>query len=157
MKNTQQRRSNCPINFALETFGDTWSLLIIRDMVYFGKKTYGDFLASEEGIATNILASRLARLEQNGIVVKRPLDEDRRKEGYFLTEKGLDLIPLLSEMANWSARYDPHTGAPAAWIALVTAERDKMLKLTRETVQNGGSVFLGEDSVWNKVMQQGKQ
>ncbi len=154
MKNTQHRRSNCPINFALETFGDTWSLLIIRDMVYFGKKTYGDFLASEEGIATNILASRLARLEQKRIIVKRPLEEDRRKEAYFLTEKGLDLIPLLLEMANWSARYDPGTEAPAAWIALVHAEKDRMLRLIRETVQNGGSIFGGEESVWNKLTRQ---
>lgn len=154
MKNTQHRRSNCPINFALEIFGDTWSLLIIRDMVYFGKKTYGDFLASEEGIATNILASRLAHLEQTGILVKRPCASDRRKEGYFLTEKGLDLIPLLLDMADWSARHDPHTGAPAAWIALVNAEKDRMLRLIRETVQNGGSVFGGEESVWSKVAPQ---
>jgi DNA-binding HxlR family transcriptional regulator len=63
MKHTHQRRSDCPINFALETFGDPWSLLLIRDIVYFGKNTYGEFLVSEEGMATNILASRLAHLE----------------------------------------------------------------------------------------------
>jgi DNA-binding HxlR family transcriptional regulator len=68
MKKNQQRRSDCPINVALETFGDTWSLFIIRDMVYFGKKTYGEFLASEESIATNILASRLVHLEQQGML-----------------------------------------------------------------------------------------
>src|SRR5205085_10457184 len=72
MKHTQQRRSDCPINFALETFGDPWSLLLIRDIVYFGKKTYGEFLASEEGMATNILASRLARLEEQGSLMKKP-------------------------------------------------------------------------------------
>jgi hypothetical protein len=64
MKHKHQRRSDCSINFALETVGDPWSLLIIRDIVYFGKKTYGEFLASEEGIATNVLADRLAHLEQ---------------------------------------------------------------------------------------------
>src|SRR5947208_6372448 len=106
MKHTNQRRSDCPINFALETFGDMWSLLIIRDIVYFGKKTYGEFLASEEGIATNILASRLALLEQKGMLVKKPHEEDKRKEMYVLTEKGLDIIPILVEMANWSAQYD---------------------------------------------------
>src|SRR5262245_20202306 len=95
MKHTQHRRSDCPINFALETFGDSWSLLIIRDIIYFGKKTYGEFLASEEGMATNILASRLARLEEQGILVKNPLEQDKRKEEYVLTEKGLDLIPVL--------------------------------------------------------------
>ena len=151
MKHTHQRRSDCPINFALETFGDPWSLLLIRDLVYFGKKTYGEFLASEEGMATNILASRLAHLEQQGILVKRPCAQDKRKEEYLLTEKGLDLIPVLVEMANWSAQYDPHTAAPAAWIALMQADREKMISLMRETVQNGGSVFAGEDSLLNRT------
>ena len=147
MKHTHHRRSDCPINFALEIFGDTWSLLIIRDIVYFGKKTYGDFLGSEEGMATNILASRLAHLEHQGILVKKLSEHDRRKEEYALTEKGLDLIPILVEMANWSAQHDPHTAAPAAWIALMNAEREKMIRLIRETVQNGGSVFVGEKSL----------
>ena len=107
MKQKQYRRSDCPINFALETFGDMWSLLIVRDIVYFGKKTYGEFLESDEGIATNILASRLAQLEQKGVLLKKPHDTDKRKEVYALTEKGLDLIPILLELANWSAQHDP--------------------------------------------------
>jgi len=152
MKHTQHRRSDCPINFALETFGDPWSLLILRDIIYFGKKTYGEFLASDEGMATNILASRLARLEQAGILVKQPSPLDKRKEEYVLTEKGLDLIPVMVEMANWSAEYDPDTGAPAAWIALMKAEREKMIGLIRETVQNGGSVFVGEKSLISQLV-----
>jgi DNA-binding HxlR family transcriptional regulator len=79
LKQTLSRRSNCPINFSLETFGDMWSLLIVRDMVYFGKKTYGEFLNSDERIATNILASRLTQLEQNGIIMKTRCEEDRRR------------------------------------------------------------------------------
>src|SRR5438034_5603969 len=126
MKHTQHKRSDCPINFCLETFGDTWSLLIIRDIVYFGKKTYGEFLESEEGIATNILASRLAQLEQKGILVKTPHETDKRKEIYALTEKGLDLIPILLDMADWGARHDPQTVAPQSWIDLVNANREKM-------------------------------
>ncbi len=152
MKHTQHRRSDCPINFALETFGDTWSLLIIRDIVYFGKQTYGEFLASEEGIATNILANRLARLEQQGILTKLPHPTDVRKERYVLTEKGLDLIPVLVEIANWSAAYDPQTGAPPAWIALMKAEREKMIGLIRETVRNGDSVFVGPNSLISQLM-----
>src|SRR5581483_1900738 len=147
MKHKYQRRSDCPINFALEVFGDPWSLLIIRDIVYFGKSTYGEFLASEEGMATNILANRLAQLEQQGVLVKKVSEKDKRKEEYVLTEKGLDLIPVLVEMANWSAEYDPHTGAPAAWIALMKADREKMIRLIRETVQSGSSVFVGEKSL----------
>src|SRR5213080_2726220 len=144
MKHTHQRRSDCPINFALEMFGDPWSLLIIRDIVYFGKNTYGEFLASEEGMATNILANRLAHLENQGILVKKLSEKDKRKEEYVLTEKGLDLIPVLVELANWSAQHDPHTAAPAAWIALMEAEKEKMIQLIRETVQSGGCVFVGE-------------
>ncbi len=152
MKHKQHRRSDCPINFALETLGDTWSLLLIRDMVYFGKKTYGEFLASEEGIATNILASRLAHLEQQGIVVKKPFASEKRKEMYVLTEKGLDLIPLLVEMANWSAEYDPHTAAPPTWIALMKAEKEKMIQLIRQTVQSGRSVFSGPESLISTLL-----
>jgi DNA-binding HxlR family transcriptional regulator len=147
MKKKQQRRSDCPINFALETFGDTWSLLIIREMVYFGKKTYGEFLELEEGIATNILASRLAQLEQKGILVKKHSETDKRKEVYSLTEKGLDLIPILLELASWGAQHDPQTGAPQEWIALVNANKKKMIRLIRETVQRGSSIFSGPDSV----------
>ena len=147
MKHKYQRRSDCPINFALEVFGDPWSLLIIRDIVYFGKSTYGEFLASEEGMATNILANRLAQLGQQGLLVKKLSEKDKRKEEYVLTEKGLDLIPVLVEMANWSAEHDPRTGAPVAWIALMKADREKMIRLIRETVQSGGSVFVGEKSL----------
>ncbi|MEP7285858.1 MAG: helix-turn-helix domain-containing protein [Chloroflexota bacterium] len=146
-----QRRSNCPISFALEAFGDTWSLLIIRDIVYFGKKTYGDFLESEEGIATNILATRLTQLEEKGILIKKPHAMDKRKEVYQLTEKGLDLIPVLLELANWSIKHDPQTGAPADWIEMVNANREPMLKLIRETVQNGGAIFAGPDSLVSKL------
>ena len=151
MKMKQHRRSDCPINFALETFGDRWSLLIIRDMVYFGKKTYGEFLASDEGMATNILASRLVQLEQKGILVKKPHDTDKRKEVYLLTEKGLALIPILLEMAGWSAQHDPQTSAPQAWTAMVKADKEKMIRLIRETVQSGGSIFAGPNSVVSKL------
>jgi DNA-binding HxlR family transcriptional regulator len=152
MKHTQCRRSDCPINFALETFGDPWSLLIIRDIVYFGKKTYGEFLESEEGMATNILASRLTRLEQQGILMKRPSSSDKRKDEYILTEKGLDLIPVMVELADWSARHDPQTGAPPAWIALMRAEKEKMIQRIRETVQSGACVFVGENSLLSQLV-----
>ena len=128
-----------------------WSLLIVRDIVYFGKKTYGEFLDSDEGIATNILASRLAQLEDKGILVKKPHETDRRKEIYELTEKGLDLIPVLLELANWGAHHDPQTSAPKEWIDLVNAEKEKMTQLIRATVQSGGSVFVGPNSVVSKL------
>lgn len=147
----KQRRSDCPISFGLETFGDTWSLLIIRDIVYFGKRTYGEFLASEEGIASNILATRLLHLEQSGILMKQPYEADKRKDIYTLTETGLDLIPILLEIASWSAKHDPQTGAPQQWIGFVNANKDRVIALIRETVQNGGSIFVGENSVISQV------
>ena len=97
-------RSNCPVNFGLETFGDKWSLLIVRDIVFWGKKTYGDFLNSDEGIASNILASRLAQLEENGIVRREKNPSDKRKDLFSLTEKGMELIPLLVEIVAWSGK-----------------------------------------------------
>src|SRR5262249_30239537 len=147
MKHKHHRRSDCPINFALETFGDSWSLLIVRDIVYFGKKTYGEFLESDEGIATNILASRLAQLEQKGLLLKKPQEGDKHKVLYVLTEKGLDLIPILLELAAWSAQHDPQTAAPQAWIARVNADKATLKRCIRETVQRGGSIFVGPDSV----------
>jgi DNA-binding HxlR family transcriptional regulator len=147
----QLRRSDCPINFSLESFGDMWSLLIVRDIVYFGKKSYGEFLESDEGISTNILANRLAVLEQKGILVKRPHEADGRKEVYALTEKGLDIIPVLLEMANWGAHHDPDTAAPKEWIALVNSQKEKITRLIRTTVQEGGAIFVGPNSVLSKL------
>lgn len=144
-------KSHCPINFSLETFGDHWSLLIIRDIVYFGKKTYGEFIESEEGISSNILASRLAHLEQKGILLKKPHETDKRKEVYLLSEKGLDLIPILLEMAGWGAKYDPETDAPQSWIYAVNADRGSMIRLIRNTVQSGGSIFSGPNNVVSKL------
>ena len=104
MATSEKLRSDCPVNFGLEAFGDKWSLLIVRDIVFWGKKTYGDFLRSDEGIATNILASRLAQLEKEGILTKTPFAGDKRKDTYSLTEKGMELIPLLVEIVAWSGK-----------------------------------------------------
>lgn len=155
MKKTQQRRSDCPINFSLETFGDMWSLLIIRDIVYFGKKTYGAFLESDEHIATNILASRLVQLEANGILTKQPHKTDKRKEVYLLTDKGLDLIPILLELANFGARHDAQTGAPEMWIEMVKADREHIIERIREAVQDGRSIFVGADSLISQLVGDG--
>ena len=152
MKKNQLRRSDCPINFGLELFGDQWSLLIVRDIVYFGKKTYSEFLESDEGIATNILASRLALLEERGIVVRGPHETDRRKEVYSLTNKGLDLIPILLAMASWGAHHDAQTGAPREWIALVDGDMTGVSRTIRETVARGGSIFVGDGSVVSQLM-----
>jgi len=144
-------KSHCPINFAMESFGDPWSLLIVRDIVYFGKKTYGEFLASEERIATNVLAARLAELEKRGIIKKCDCDYDKRKDLYMLTEKGIQLIPILTEISLWSTQYDKDTGAPMDWIATVRADKDRIVRLIQDTVREGGAVFVGPDSVLSKL------
>lgn len=105
-------RSTCPISTALDIIGDKWSLLIIRDMVFNGKNTYGEFLNSEEKIATNILADRLALLEWGGIISKHNHPDHKLKIVYTLTEKGLDLVPVLIEIIAWSERHhDVHPNA----------------------------------------------
>ncbi len=104
-------RSHCPVNYGLEAFGDRWALLILRDIVFRGKRTYGEFLRSEEGFSTNILAARLQHLLETGILRREPDAHDGRREIYSLTEKGLDLIPVLFEIVLWSARHDPGSEA----------------------------------------------
>jgi DNA-binding HxlR family transcriptional regulator len=100
-------RSNCPVSRALEAIGDRWSLLILRDLILWDKRRYQEFLESEEGISTNILADRLARLERQGLISKSNDPDDKRQFVYTPTEKGLDLLPVVFEMARWSLKYDP--------------------------------------------------
>jgi DNA-binding HxlR family transcriptional regulator len=140
-------KSHCPVNFALEVFGDPWTLLIVRDIVFWGRKTYSEFLESREHISTNILADRLAHLEREGIITKKPHPTDRRKEVYSLTKKGLAIIPALLELSGWSTTFDPLSTAPRDFVALVYANRDQLFKVAQDTVARGGSLFVGPDSV----------
>jgi DNA-binding HxlR family transcriptional regulator len=105
-KTVVKRRSGCPLNASVEMLGDRWSLLIVRDMMLRGFQTYKEFLESDEGIATNILADRLSKLEAHGIISTRPDATDGRKLTYLLTPKGIDLAPVLAEMVLWAARHE---------------------------------------------------
>ena len=105
-KHKAKRRSECPLNASVEMLGDRWSLLIIRDMMLRGSRTYKDFLDCYEGIATNILADRLRKLVANGIVATAPDPADGRKQTYLLTPKGIDLAPVLTEMVLWAAAHE---------------------------------------------------
>ena len=100
-----KKRSDCPLSCSLDVFGDKWSLLIIRDLMFFKKCTYGDFLKSAEGVATNILASRLQGLEENKIIEKLEHPDSKAKVLYRLTQKGIDLMPLLGEIYLWADKY----------------------------------------------------
>jgi DNA-binding HxlR family transcriptional regulator len=129
-KSKATRRSGCPVSISLERFGDRWSLLIIRDLMVRGLKTFKEFQESGEGIATNILADRLRKLEVAGIITAESEATDGRKVNYRLTEKGIDLAPVLLELLIWAARHE-ETGAPCAVMAQMEKNREAVLAETR--------------------------
>jgi len=112
-----QQKSLCPINLALEVFGDRWSLLIVRDMMFAGKRHFREFLQSEEGISSNILTERLGKLVEHGVLSKTDDPTHKQKAIYSLTPMGIDLLPVLTQIGIWGRKYRPATkesGAPAA-------------------------------------------
>ena len=120
-------RSQCPISTALDIFGDKWSLLILRDLIFNNKNTYGQFLDTDEKIATNILADRLATLEAGGIISRHNHPDSKVKVLYKLTRKGIDLIPVLVEIILWSEKH--HEVHPHAVQFAKVARKDKKLLL----------------------------
>jgi len=102
----EKTRSDCPISCSLDVFGDKWSLLIIRDIMLRGKLSYSEFLESEEKIASNILVNRLTVLTEEGILLKQVSPTNKSKFIYNLTEKGIDLLPIVIEIMDWGAKYN---------------------------------------------------
>ena len=123
---------NCPIFFSLEIFGDKWSLLILRDILHFDKRHYNEFLDSQEGISTNILADRLKRLEKEGIISKKRDPDNRKQFIYSPTKKCLDLVPIILEITVWGAKYDPDTKAPPKEIAKIKMSRKEYIQNIRD-------------------------
>ena len=121
--------------------GDRWSLLIIRDLMVRGLRTFREFQKSGEGIATNILADRLQKLEASGIITAEEQETDRRRVNYRLTEKGIDLAPVLLELLIWGARHE-ETGAPCALIAEMEKNREQVLAEARRRWQERDSTPL---------------
>jgi DNA-binding HxlR family transcriptional regulator len=105
----RQARSDCPIGYSLDVFGDKWTLLILRDLLVRQKRYYQDFLNSGEGIATNILADRLKNLLDNGLLTKTDNPQNRRQTIYSPTKKAIALLPVLGEMAKWGLRFGAKT------------------------------------------------
>jgi len=104
----EPHKSHCPVNLMVEVVGDKWTLLILRDMIFYNRRHFNELLRlSEEGIASNILRDRLAMLEREGMVTKgrSPEDVHKQKLTYSLTEKSIDLLPLFVEAIGWSAKY----------------------------------------------------
>lgn len=130
----QTRRSGCPINLTLEQLGDRWSLIVIRDVMFGNRRSYGELLEqSEEGIASNILADRLKHLTESGLLTRIPDPNHRQKVIYSLTQAAIELVPLLVHMAAWGRR---HTNP------------SKELSVRAELLENGGP------SLWNALMEE---
>jgi DNA-binding HxlR family transcriptional regulator len=136
-------RSYCPINLSLEIFGDTWSLLVLRDMMFAGKRHFRELLQSDEHISSNILADRLARLVEQGLLTKADDPTHKQKAIYSLTEKGIALLPVVVQIGAWGSRWVPDAkkldapsrkiireiqeGGPRAWARLMDELRAQHL------------------------------
>jgi len=129
-RSRRARRSGCPVSVSLEMLGDRWSLLIVRDMMVRGLRTFKDFQESGEGIATNVLADRLHRLQAAGIISTEADETDGRRMNYRLTEKGIDLAPLLLDLLIWGARHEK-TLAPCAVIDEMERNREWVIAEAR--------------------------
>ena len=130
----RRRKSDCPVHFALEVLGDPWTLLIVRDVMFKARTSYTDFLRAEEGIATNVLADRLKRLQALGLIRRRGTG---RGATYALTEKGLDLLPAMLELVSWSARHDRQTAAPPDFVARIRRDREAVATELRKHLRRG--------------------
>jgi DNA-binding HxlR family transcriptional regulator len=131
-----KRRSGCPVSVSLEILGDRWSLLIIRDLMVRGLETFKEFQASGEGIASNILADRLRKLQAADIVTVEARQGDRRRIAYRLTQKGIDLAPVLLELLIWGARHEK-TAAPCGFGSQMEANRQEILGEARRRWREG--------------------
>lgn len=123
----KNRRSQCAISMALETIGDKWSLLILRDLMFTNKRSYGELQASGEKIATNILASRLQALEANEIIRKATDPNNGRRSLYFLTAKGIDLLPVIIEIRQWMEKHESAAEKCPEQVNFKGENRDQML------------------------------
>jgi DNA-binding HxlR family transcriptional regulator len=136
-----QHRSGCPVSLALEILGDRWSLLIIRDLMVRGYRSFKQFQHSGEGIATNILAARLRRLQSAGIISLEREKQDARRMNYRLTEKGIDLAPVLLELLIWGGRHEK-SGASCALIENMEQNREQIIAEARRRWKNRDSTPL---------------
>ena len=123
-----ERRSDCPVSSSLDIFGDRWSLLLVRELMLHKTRTFGDFTRTAEKIATNILASRLQVLEDYGIIKKMPFPDNKVKGLYKLTPKGVDLIPVVIELALWGESYMSNSNEFVPFLTEAKKNKPKFLK-----------------------------
>ncbi len=135
MKDTK-KRSDCPVSCSLDIWGDKWSLLIVRDLMIAKQCTYGYFLKSDEKIATNILASRLQTLEENKIIIKSDHPDSKAKVLYKLTQKGIDLLPMMIEINLWAEKYFTIPAARKAMLKEVKKDKEKFIETATKDLKN---------------------
>ena len=131
--NKTYMRSDCPVSYALDIFGDKWTFLIIRDLLQ-GKKFYKEFLNSKEGIATNILSDRLKKLESNDLIHSKIYQELKTKKEYTLTEKGKDLIPIIVDFMVWSDKYQQGLAVTKDFITKANNDRGNLISAIRSSL-----------------------
>ena len=127
-------RSHCPINFTLEHFGDKWSFLIIRDLMFKGKRHYNEFLEGDEKVSTSVLGDRLRKLEKRGIISRSADKVKRSRIRYSLTKKGIDLLPILIDMIVWGGLNDESTEAPKEYIEEAVQNREALIERSRKNL-----------------------
>lgn len=123
----KRRLSGCPIDYALDLFGDRWTLLVIRDLLFVGKRHFKELMESPERIASNILTARLKKLEVRGLIERRPDPDNRKQVIYTLTDKGRDLTPVLVELIRWGGRHDPDSLVPKGVVARFSRDNERLL------------------------------
>lgn len=153
-------RSGCPVNLSLEVFGDKWSLLILRDMMFGGKRHFRELLRSEEGISSNILADRLKKLVEEGMITRADDPTHKQKAIYSLTEKAIDLVPVFVYLGVWGSKHLPASeelsvaarvleeGGPQMWERFMSELREEHL----EDSSVGGSVTLALQAAYEEVL-----
>ena len=146
-KRKSKRRSGCPVSVSLDLLGDRWSLLIIRDLMVRGYRTFKEFEESGEGIATNILTDRLRKLKSTGIITTQVDETDGRKVNYRLTQKGIDLAPVLLELLIWGARHEK-TEASCAVIDNMARNRHSLVSEVRRRWEENDATPLQVNGRW---------
>jgi DNA-binding HxlR family transcriptional regulator len=126
-RSREPQRSICPLSYALELFGDRWTLLVLRDLLLRSRRRYRELLACEEGIATNVLADRLRRLEERGFIRKQRDAEDARQYLYQPTEFAVTVVPMLIEMTVWGARTNAHTSVDPKLVRRFETDREGLI------------------------------
>jgi DNA-binding HxlR family transcriptional regulator len=123
---TADRRSNCPINYSVEIFGDKWMLLILRDIMFNGKNSFLEFRASDEKISSAVLTEKLNTLLEEGIVSKVTSPKNASKFLYLITDKGIGLVPIMVEFLEWGSTYNPD-GGPKQWLERINQNKQKAI------------------------------